>query len=635
MAYLTATGGPCDLGHEKFIRTRESMVWYKRYLPILKQHKPLTLLVCIYSIGAIAFQVMIPALLGGAIDSLNESYKKGNADHLNTALIIFLVAGFFRGLMNYLVRYSLFKLTIEIECTLRLLIYKHISLLPMSFFNKTPVGQLVSRATSDVRSIQQFFLYFPYIVMLIMTFVVSVIYMVFINVNLTLLAIGCLPIILMLGLNLRKVMFPLTWLVHARAADIATIVDENINGVAVYKSFAKEEEQIHRFRQSALKLRWVNRLMAAQRAKLTPFIENVAVLSQVTVLFYGGILVIEERMLLGDLVAFNFYILLMLVPFRTLGTVLINARKASAATHRICELLNTPQDIRDDINFRVPPESINCIKIDGLYYRESKTDDDQSGALLNNLNFTFNAGELYAISGPTGAGKTILVSIFAGLCKQNAGHIFLNGIDSREISNDIIKREISVVFQDGFLFADTIKNNISVGKKDASMNEIIAAAKIACAHEFIVGLDNGYDTIVGESGATLSGGQRQRINIAQALIRNGSVLILDDATSALDNKTEKMILENIKNICKGKIVILVTHRSTALKESGTVIFLESGCIKTVGRHDDLLEQHAWYRDYFKHTHGLARALTSSVSNNLQDKSPRILDIKDVSLGEAL
>lgn len=573
--------------------------WLLRIRPLWRRHALLSLLVFSFSVGAVVFQTAIPGLLGNAVDAIGASLRAGDAKPLGTALLLLLAGGLARSAMNFSVRYTLFMLTYRIESSLRRLVYRRLMALPLSFLARFRTGQILSRANSDIRTIQNFLLYLPYTLMVFGTFFLSIVYMFAIDVRLALLAISPLPVVFLLSLRLRRLAYPLSWLVQSRMADVASVVDENIRGQSAVKLFGRQAQQIEALKIAAVRLRWASMMMIRYRARYSPWIENIAVLGQIAILLYGGSRVIRGELQLGQLVAFNVYVLMMMTPFNTLGQVLVMARNASAAASRVFALLDEETVVLDD-PVEVP-DRLQEIVLEGVRYvapEDPERPDAGRRLVLDGVDANLRAGGITAIVGRTGSGKTTIAQLIVGLIRPEAGRILANGADLSRIEPARLHRDVLLVSQESFLFADTIAANIAFGCPDASEADIVRAATIADAHDFILQQPEGYATQVSEGGGTLSGGQRQRITIAQAVLMRPSVLVLDDATSGLDSVTEAKVIEALKREMRDGVLIIISHRASMVRHAEEVLLLHEGRIADRSTHEALLRDQPLYRDVF-------------------------------------
>lgn len=574
--------------------------WLRRIAPLLRPHRGLAALATVFAIATVVFQTAIPTLLGRSIDALGEAIRINDVAPLQYALWLLLIGGVARSVVSFVVRYLLFKLTLRIESSLRRQIYRRLIVLPLPFFARMPTGQLLSRVNNDVRTIQNFLLYLPYTAMVFGAFFFSVAYMFAIDVRLALLAVLPLPLVMLLSQRLRRLAYPLSWLIQSRMADVASVVDENIRGQSAVKLFNRQRQQKDEVMRTAAGLRWASLAMIRHRARYSPWIENLAVLGQIAILLYGGALVIRGELQLGQLVTFNMYVLMMLAPFSTLGRVLVMARSASAAAVRVFAILDEPLPAAS-AETAAAPAVRGSIAFERVRYAAPEDPEypDSGGRLvLDGLDADIAAGRITAIVGRTGSGKTAMAHLLAGLVAPESGRILIDGIEIDRIPPSRLHRELMLVAQDGFLFADSIAANIAFGAPQSGQDDIERAARIAQAHEFIVEQAEGYATRVGEGGGTLSGGQRQRIAIAQAVLMRPSVLILDDATSALDSVTEARVIESLKREMRGRTVIVISHRASMVRHADEVLLLHEGRIVDRGTHESLSASQPLYGEVF-------------------------------------
>ena len=580
----------------------------KRLAPVAKSHKgPLVLGIIVGTI-ALVLNVAVPAVAREAIDSTID----GSRNDVTLWAIILVFVGFGRFISGALYRISLFRVAWGVETDLRALLYSHLTKLSFSYFDRTQSGQVISRANSDIRSIQVLLAFGPLIAMSIISFVLAFGFMMTLHVRLTLVALCTLPGVYFFGQRLRHSVFPLTWVSQARLAELATIVDENINGTRVVKSFAAEEHQIGLLQKAARHIEWVNVQAIKERAKYNPIIEALPRVGMAIVLLYGGLLAINDEVSIGTLFAFNAYVIMLQAPFRMFGFLLLQAQRASASASRIFEVLDEEPAIQDSPGaVRLPRINGEIVFKDVCFSYQSRLSQFESGSfskgsqILSNLNLVVSPGETIAVVGKTGSGKSTLARLLTRFYDVDSGMISIDGKDIREIQLDSLRHHIGVVFDEPFLFSTSIGENISYGNPKASNSEIIAAAKSAQAYEFIDELSDGFETIVGERGYTLSGGQRQRIALARSLLEKPSILILDDATSAIDIQVESLIHDSLKQHLDGRTTLLIAQRISTIALADRVVLLDEGRIVDEGTHSYLLENNLLYASI------LAEAATSS------------------------
>ncbi len=566
--------------------------WIRRLVPLVTAHGPLLWGSLVASVIAMAAQVAVPVVTSRAIDN-------GIIDqtHALAPYVWGLVAlGLLRGLMALIYRYGLFRLAFEIEYDLRQLIYRHLTRLSFSFYDRVQSGQIISRANSDIRSVQMVSAFAPLMGMSMLSFVVALAVMFSINVGLTIVAVAALPGVYLVGARLRNLVFPLSWVIAARQADVATIVDENVNGVRVVKSFAAEERQITGLARAAERLRWANVSQADARAAYAPVMENLPRVGLAAVLAYGGWLAIDGQVTIGTLVAFNAYVVMLQTPFRLLGFFLMMTQRAAASAGRIFEILDEAPRVQDR------PGAVDLVDPVGrLEWRDVTfryTDDGPK--VLDGLDLTIEPGETVALVGRTASGKSTVVRLVPRFYDVDEGAVLVDGRDVRDLTVLSLRSAVGIVIDEPFLFSVPIRDNIAYGRPDATDDEVTAAAQAAQADDFIRNLPEGYDTIVGERGYTLSGGQRQRIALARIILANPRILILDDATSAVDVHVEEAIHDALAGALTDRTTIVIAHRLSTIALADRVVLLDGGRVVATGTHLELLATEPRYAEVVAH-----------------------------------
>ena len=571
-----------------------SLGWIRRVMPIVTAHWLSFALALSTALVAIVVRVLVPLVVGSAINDalVRPAATRTHLSHYVIELGILTVCGFIFGFIS---RYFLFRTAYAIEYDLRVLMYRHLTRMSFGFYDRVQSGQLISRANSDIRSVQMFLAFGPFFIVQFGLFGVALFFMLQINVGLTLIALLTLPFVYKVGMTMRRYMFPLSWVTMARTADIATIVDENINGVRVIKSFAAEKQQIAELADSAQRLQWVSVKMMWARARFGPLIENLTRLGEASILLYGGILVIDNKIGPGDLLVFLAYLALLQAPFRMLGFVLMMQQRGAASAQRIYEVLDEVSEIQDK------PGAVDLVECRGeIDIRDADFTFDTGPKVFDGLNFHVPAGQTVALVGRTGAGKTSLAELVPRFYDVDAGAVSIDGHDVRDLTVASLRSHIGVCFDEPFLFSASISDNIAYGRPGASREEVVTAATRAGAHDFILKLDHGYDTVVGERGYTLSGGQRQRIAIARTILENPAVLILDDATSAIDVKIEMQIHGALRQIMTGRTTLIIAHRLSTISLAERVVLLEGGKIVADGTHQGLMMTEPRYAEVLAH-----------------------------------
>jgi ATP-binding cassette subfamily B protein len=383
--------------------------------------------------------------------------------------------------------------------------------------------------------------------------------------------------------RMRKSMYPVSWLIQSRLAEVATIVDENVNGVRVVKSFVAEPRELRTLQAAADRLRWSYVKDADIRARFTPAVQNLPQLALALILLAGGYLVIHDQLQVGAILAFSAYIVMLQAPFQLLGMLIMLGQRAAASAKRIYEIMDEAPTVRDS------PGAIDLAQCEGAVSFDSVGFAYGDGpAVLSNLSLDLAPGETVAMVGRTASGKTTVSRLLPRFYDVTGGSITVDGHDVRDLTLASLRAQVGVVLDEPFLFSASISDNIAYGRPDADRGEIEAAARAAGAEEFILELPDGYDSVVGERGYTLSGGQRQRVAIARTLLLNPPILVLDDATSAIDVQVEQEIHQGLRVLMEGRTTLIVAHRLSTIGLADRVVLLDGGRIVADGTHTELL-----------------------------------------------
>ncbi len=572
----------------------QSLGWMRRLWPLVLQRRLAFAVIAITGITGVAVNATVPLTVRGAIDqALTE--QTADLEPFVWRLVITAIALF---VLRLVYRYTLFFAAYAIETDLRDVVYQHLTRLSFSFYDRTPSGEVISRANSDIRSIQLLLAFGPLAILSSLSFFIAIVLMLRIDVGLTLVAIVTMPGVYIVAQRLRQRVFPLMWISQSRMAEVAMVVDENINGTRVVKAFAAESGEVTKLARAAQRLRWSAIEAVDARARHNPVIEALPQLGAAGLLLYGGWRVIDDALTIGDIVAFNAYIILITVPFRLFGFLLMQAQRAGASAGRIYEILDAEPEIVD------PPDPIDlhdpkgAIEFDDVSfaYPASLGGDDGRPNVLDGFSMRIEPGETVAIVGRTGSGKSTIIRLLPRFYDTDAGAVRIDGIDVRALQLTSLRHAVNVVFDEPFLFSASVRDNIAFAVPNAPEAEVIAAAKAAHADGFIRELAEGYDTVVGERGYTLSGGQRQRIAIARTLLANPAVLVLDDATSAIDVHVEEQIYEALRELLQDRTTVIIAHRLSTIALADRVVLLEDGRVAASGTHQELLATEPRYAE---------------------------------------
>ena len=571
-----------------------NLAWWRRILPIIASHRLTFITAIALSFVSLVFQTLVPNMLNGAIHNVLTK----NSGALHTDVVHILIVGVIAGITGIISRQYVYHTAYNVEADLRTLIYEHLTWLSFTFYDRVQSGQLISRANSDIRSVQMYSTFAPLIIVQCSIGVLAFGFMLSINVLLACIAMTIMPVLYFVGIRMRRVLFPISWITQARLADVATIVDENINGVRVVKSFAQEEAEVNRLADAAERVAWAYIKDAQIRGLWSPWVQNLPQVGLALVLFFGGWMVLHGNLGPGAILSFNIYLLMLQAPFMMLGQLVMMGQRAKASAERIFEVLDESPDIVER------PGAFDLVDVEGdIDFNHVRFEYANGAEILTDFDAHITAGETVAIVGRTGSGKSTVARLVTRFYDVADGSVCVDDHDVRDVTLPSLRTNVGVVLDEPFLFSISIRDNIAYGQPDASFDDIEAAAKAANAHEFIVRLPEGYDTVVGERGYTLSGGQRQRIAIARTLLVNPPILILDDATSAIDVHVEAGIYEALGRLLRQRTTIVIAHRISTIALASRVILLDEGRVVASGTHEELLASSSIYQDIYESQQG--------------------------------
>ena len=542
-----------------------------------------------------AGKVAVPFLVQLAID---RGIETGDVQAIVGWSIAIAVAGAVAAAFTGLRRFFAFREARFAEMTLRDRIYAHIQRLHFAYHDKVQAGQLMSRGNTDLQQVQNLIVMIPITISNAVTVVAVTVIMFMVDPVLTVLALGSLPLVNVFGRRFSQRLFPSMMQLQEESAQLASVVDESVQGVRVVKGFGAERVQEARLAVEADDVYDAAMSAARTRATYLPLIELLPNVGLILVLLYGGTMAIEGNLTVGELVKFNFYVVLLVPPLRMLGMIIAQAQRGAAAAERVAEVLSTEPVIADAPHARSLPSAgaLGDVRFEAVRFAY-----DPSGEMvLDGFALHIAAGESVALVGATGSGKSTVAKLIPRFYDVLDGRVVLDGVDVREARLRDLRRAVGLVFEDTFLFSDTVAANIAFADPDASNQAIERAARLAGAHDFIVEMPDGYGTEIGERGFGLSGGQRQRIAIARAILADPRVLILDDATSSVDPTKEHEIRDAMAEVMTGRTTLVIAHRPATIALADRVVLLDGGRIVAEGTHAELLTTDARYRGVLAH-----------------------------------
>ncbi len=564
--------------------------WRVLLTELRRQKKGLLIGVAIglaWSVGKIA----VPQLTRLAIDK----GIVGDGSLLLWTLLIFgaaVIAGVFAGMR----RYYAFRESRLSETVLRERLFEHIQRLHIGYHDRAQTGQLMSRASSDLSLIQAFVVMIPLTLSNVAMVVAVVVILLISDPFLAIIALAPLPLINVAARQFSLRIHPAVMAVQQEQAQLAGVVEETVSGVRVVKGFGAEGVQAKKLEHEADDIQRVSMDAARIRSAFLPAIDLLPSIGLVAVLGIGGHRVMNGDMTLGGLVAFNTYLTLLIWPLRTIGMTVALAQRASTALIRVNEVLSESSLITDPVVATHLPMRNSSHEVGSVIFENvSFAYDTDAQPVLRNLSLAIAAGESVAVVGATGSGKSTIARLLLRFYDPQSGVVKIDDIDIRRVPVVELRRAVGVVFEDTLLFSDSVTANISFARPDASFESIERAAKLAGAHEFICQLPDGYDTLLGERGYSLSGGQRQRIAIARAIVADPRILVLDDATSAVDPNKEQEIRGALSTVMEGRTTIVIAHRPATIRLADRVVFLADDGHVVSGQHDQLMRDNIDYR----------------------------------------
>jgi len=566
--------------------------------------RPYRASLAVSSILAIASQIagiLVPVLTGVVINEIDGS---PDTQVLVLEIAAIVALGLLRGALMYGRRVISGRQALAVEYDLRDELYSHFLRLSFGFYDRSQTGQLMSRATIDLQSVRFFLGYgLIFFAQHVVTIVVVTAVLFVYSWQLALVALAITPVVAFTAYRYSRVSQPVLRDVQQTLADVATVAEESITGVHVVKSFAQEDRRAERFKAAADTVFTKSLAANRQRALYVPLLTFLPLIAQALVLLAAGRMVVSGSLSLGAFFTFNLLLAMLVMPLRMLGMWIGQAQRAIASGERIFEILDEPEEVADTPHAVALPPGPGDVVFEDVSFGY-----DPERLVLDGIELRIQAGRTVALIGRTGSGKTTLATLVPRFYDVSSGRVVVDGVDVRQLVRRSLRREIGVISQDPFLFSASIRDNIALGMPDAPLEAIEAAARAAQAHEFILELPNGYDTVVGERGITLSGGQRQRIAIARALLIDPRILILDDATASVDATTEAKIRAGLREVMRYRTTIIIAHRLSTIALADEVVVLDDGRIAARGTQAELLETSPVFREI--HEHGLLQQVVA-------------------------
>lgn len=562
----------------------------KRILKYVSKYKGTVIIGTMCMLIVIGVDLFLPYLQQVFIDS---GLMKGNQNVIVSVLVWIGIITIIKVMLGYGKEFLYDVLSSWVHQDIKNDLFAHIQTLEFEYFDNMNTGELMSRIGEDAENIWQTIGYgMRLFIENIIYFVISTIILFVLNYKLALVCFIVMIPIGFIGIKLENKFGETYSKISDQTAEINTIAQEDIAGIKLVKAFSREKYEINKF----LKMNKVYYDLNMEQAKIIgdyfPPIEFLTNIALVIMIVLGGFLVMDGEVSIGILVAFNGYIWNLIWPMRMLGELTDLLSRTVSSANKIFAIMDKDPSIKTKENFKDVKNIKGNIKFEGVNFRY----DDK--LVLKNINLDIEAGSTVAIMGTTGAGKSSLINLIGRYYDTCKGSIKIDGIDIKEYNLEFLRKNMAIVPQETFLFSETILNNIKFSNENASFEEIKEASKLACANEFIEGLELGYNTEIGERGIGLSGGQKQRIAIARSLVRKAKILILDDSTSALDMETEHELLKNLSNRKHESTTFIIAHRISAVKNADLIIYLEDGQIKESGTHDELLKKKGRYYDIY-------------------------------------
>lgn len=564
---------------------------FKRFLSYYKPHKKLFVLDMLASLSVALLGILYPIVTRTMLNDLipNRQYRM-----IIIAGVSLFVLYFIRMLLNYFIQYQGHMMGVRMQGQMRSEMFRHLEKLPFSFYDNNETGKIMSRMTSDLNEIAELAHHGPEnFIITGITIVISFLYLTSIDIWLTLIVFVCVPVLVFVSLTLRKKMREAFRESQAAIAQINGSLQSSIAGIRVTKAFTNEERETEKFEEGNSQFMEARRDAYKAMGQFHSATTMITDVFNVVVLIAGGLFLYSGRINFADYSAFIVSINLFLGPVNTLIRFMEQFQNGVAGFERFVEIMETEPETNGE-------KAVAVARLDGeIKFNNVSSSYAEGKEVLKNVCLSIGKGRTFALVGPSGGGKTTLCHLIPHFYKITDGDILIDGKSLKNITIESLRQNIGIVQQDIYLFNASIRENILYGKLDATDEEVVEAAKKANIHDYIMSLENGYDTVIGERGVRLSGGQKQRLCIARVFLKNPPILILDEATSALDNATEIQIQKSLDELSEGRTTIVVAHRLSTIKNADEIAVVDNGEITEQGTHEHLLELDGTYAQLYK------------------------------------
>jgi len=534
----------------------------------------------------------------GLLETIISDINMGREGMIQLSLVagMMIVVYFLKGVAYYGKTYLVSYVSQKSIRDIRNDLYSHLHNLSLSFYSKNKTGDILSRVTNDVQQLESSIIHTTVgSIDKIFTLIGGIIYLVYLNYRLTIFLIIILPFITYVITKFNYKLKKVSRRVQIKIADVSDVLQETLSAVRVVKSFGREEYEFERF-SSENQANFRAKIKKTQYgAMLTPIVEFLAAISFTAILWYGGYEVMQGRMTASELIAFFTLLLTISEPLRSITKLSKRMQQLFASAERVFEIMDTESELREDDENKI---ELNNVEGEVVYDNVSFSYNEDE-VVLKNINLTAEPGEVVALVGHSGAGKTTMVDLIPRFFDPFAGRMRVDGHDLKDVKIDSLRNFIGIVPQETILFSGSLRDNIAYGDLEADDEAIQNAAKAANAHGFIMGFPEGYDTVVGERGVGLSGGQKQRISIARAILKNPKILILDEATSSLDSESEALVQEALEHLMENRTTFIIAHRLSTIRNADKIVVVEQGEIMEMGSHQELLEMQGKYSSLYQ------------------------------------